>query len=297
MNDAAQQAGAAVGEAVGVMLHPETFGSIAKGYTNPFAGYVAGRAEFQARRLAPPSPPSSRSSSRTSSGHVGRGSRGPRRAGAGRRLLGTRSRTSAAPPCRRPGTERIAELGEKIIAATPTVGLPMFAGWREMPLADDPGTALQVMHVMRELRGDVHFNVLANSGITPVEAHMLHGDENYTRMFGWPEPSPTARTRRSGMPRSREATTNPDGRDLRRAALTVDEAEELARLSGGRAGVAESRRPGLGISMPLSDGEVFAGYTIASWAPGVWVSVSRRASAAAPRQGCAEGARNRRQPR
>ena len=31
----------------------------------------------------------------------------------------------------------------KIIAATPTVGLPMFAGWREMPLADDsPARAL-----------------------------------------------------------------------------------------------------------------------------------------------------------
>ena len=49
MSDAMSQAvadtGAAMGEAVGVfMLHPETFaGSIAEGYQNPFAGYVAGR--------------------------------------------------------------------------------------------------------------------------------------------------------------------------------------------------------------------------------------------------------------
>ena len=40
-----REAGAAVGEAVGIfMLHPETFaGSIAAGYANPLAGYVAGR--------------------------------------------------------------------------------------------------------------------------------------------------------------------------------------------------------------------------------------------------------------
>ena len=40
-----RDAGAAIGEAIGVfMLHPETFaGSIAAGYENPFAGYVAGR--------------------------------------------------------------------------------------------------------------------------------------------------------------------------------------------------------------------------------------------------------------
>ena len=40
-----RDAGAAMGEAIGIfMLHPETFGgSIAAGYENPFAGYVAGR--------------------------------------------------------------------------------------------------------------------------------------------------------------------------------------------------------------------------------------------------------------
>ena len=39
------EAGAAMGEAVGIfMLHPETFAeSMAAGYQNPFAGYVAGR--------------------------------------------------------------------------------------------------------------------------------------------------------------------------------------------------------------------------------------------------------------
>ena len=44
-SEATREAGAAIGEAIGIfMLHPETFaGSIAQGYTNPLAGYVAGR--------------------------------------------------------------------------------------------------------------------------------------------------------------------------------------------------------------------------------------------------------------
>ncbi len=234
MNDAAQQAGAAVGEAVGVfMLHPETFaGSIAKGYTNPFAGYVAGRggvlgeatgttvasvfAIFEPNFIK----------AMWDEGVAVRGAAGAAAvywdqiADFGRKYLAGAQ-----------GTERIAELGEKIIAATPTVGLPMFAGWREMPLADDsPARALQVMHVMRELRGDVHFNVLANSGITPVEAHMLHGDENYTRMFGWPAPFADGADKKERYATVEEATNNRMA-EIFAAALTVDEAEELARLS------------------------------------------------------------------
>ena len=129
------------------------------------------------------------------------------------------------------GVDRIAALSEKIIAATPTVGLPMFAGWSGMPLADDaPARALQVMHVMRELRANVHFNALANSGITPVEAHMLHGGEVYTRMFGWPEPFADGTAKKARYAEV-EAATNNRMAEIFAAALTADEAQELARLS------------------------------------------------------------------
>ena len=45
VDQSVRQVGAAMGEAIGIfMLHPETFGeSIAAGYANPLAGYVAGR--------------------------------------------------------------------------------------------------------------------------------------------------------------------------------------------------------------------------------------------------------------
>src|SRR5690606_39005835 len=50
------------------------------------------------------------------------------------------------------GLDRIAGLGEKLIASTPITALPLFAGWRAMPLAEDaPARALQVMFVLREL--------------------------------------------------------------------------------------------------------------------------------------------------
>jgi hypothetical protein len=124
-------------------------------------------------------------------------------------------------------------LGEKVIEAAPAGGLPMFAGWRAMPLASDaPGRALQVMFVLRELRGDVHFNALSLSGITPVEAHMLHGGKDYTRMFGWPEPFADGASKRHRYDEVEEATNRRMG-ELFEAALSRDEAQELARLSAG----------------------------------------------------------------
>ena len=142
------------------------------------------------------------------------------------------------------GPARIAELGEKIIAATSALGLPMFAGWRHMPLADDDAArALQVMFVLRELRGDVHFHALALSDITPVEAHMLHGGHDYTMMFGWPEPFA------DGAPKAKryaevEEATNRRMADIFDAALDHDEADELARLSVGALATLKANVPG-----------------------------------------------------
>lgn len=234
MSEAVAQTGAAMGEAVGVfMLHPETFaGSIAQGYQNPFAGYVAGRGgvlgEATGTTVASIFAIFEPGFIRTmwAEGVAVRGAAGAAEvywsqiADFGRKYLAGAE-----------GVDRIAALGEKVIAAAPTAGLPMFAGWREMPLAQDaPARALQVMHVMRELRGDVHFNILANSGITPVEAHMLHGGEQYTRMFGWPEPFADGADKTERYARIEEAT-NDRMTEIFAAALTADEAQELARLS------------------------------------------------------------------
>jgi hypothetical protein len=100
-----------------------------------------------------------------------------------------------------------------------------------MPLADDaPARALQVMFVLRELRGDVHFNELRDSGIQPVEAHMLNKGPEYAAMFGWPEPYADGADKKDRYAEVREAT-NDRMAEIFSAALTLDEAEELARLA------------------------------------------------------------------
>jgi hypothetical protein len=130
------------------------------------------------------------------------------------------------------GLDRLAQLGEKIIAATPGAG-PLYAGWRTMPLADDaPARALQVMFVLRELRAAVHFDVLAQSGISPVEAHMLNKGPEYTRMFAWPEPYDDGSDKKDRYAEV-EDTTNRRMAEIFGAALDPAEADELARLSAG----------------------------------------------------------------
>ena len=49
---------------------------------------------------------------------------------------------------------------------------------------------MQVIFVLRELRGSVHFNALTISGVTPVEAHVLNKGAQYAKTFGWSEPFP-----------------------------------------------------------------------------------------------------------
>lgn len=234
MLDAVVATGTAMEQAVAIfMLHPETFGdSVEAGYVNPLTGYVAGRggvlgettgatvasvfAVFEPTALA----------AMWDEGVAVRGAAGAAQlywdqtAGFGRKYLGGAD-----------GLERIAALGEKVIAATPTAGLPLFAGWSAMPLADDPAArALQVMFVLRELRAAVHFNALSLSGVTPVEAHMLNKGAEYTAMFGWAEPFADGAGKQDQYAEI-EQVTNRRMVELFAAALDPAEAAELARLS------------------------------------------------------------------
>jgi len=247
VDQSVRQAGAAMGEAIGVfMLHPETFGgSIAAGYENPFAGYVAGRGGVLGEATG-----ATVASVFTifepnfvnacwEEGVAVRGAQGAAKvywdqvADFGRKYL-----TGAEGPA------RIAQLGEEVIAATSPLGLPMYAGYRSMPLAgDDAARALQVMFVLRELRGDVHFSALSLTDITPVEAHMLHGGHDYTMMFGWPEPFADGADKKERYAEVEEAT-NRRMTAILGAALDDDEVAELARLTVGALASLKANVPG-----------------------------------------------------
>nr|WP_256673825.1 hypothetical protein [Nocardia cyriacigeorgica] len=89
---------------------------------------------------------------------------------------------------------RLAELLETVAAAADPAGIPLFAGWRAMPLPDDaPARVLQLTHVLRELRGGLHLIAVRASGLTPQQAVPISGSPindgpNQARWYGWPEP-------------------------------------------------------------------------------------------------------------
>ncbi|WP_370070586.1 evbL [Mycobacterium sp. MAA66] len=231
---AARAAGAPIEQAVAVfMLHPETFGaSIAAGYQNPLAGYVAGRGGvlgdatgaavssvfvvFEPTGLA----------ALWDEGVAVHGAAGAAEIYWQQAADFARKHLAGAD-----GLDRIAALGEKVIASAPCAGAPLFTGWRGMPLADDaPARALQVMFILRELRAGVHFNALTVSGIAPIEAHMLNKGPEYAAMFGWPEPYADGLDKK-GRYADVEQATNRRMAELFAAALDQDEADELARLT------------------------------------------------------------------
>jgi hypothetical protein len=90
--------------------------------------------------------------------------------------------------------EGIAEM----VAVTETVvdglegsGLPLFAGWRAIPRADDDaGRMAQLMQILREWRGGLHLVATTAVGLSPLEAILTNEGEGQAKFFGWAAPYP-----------------------------------------------------------------------------------------------------------
>jgi hypothetical protein len=81
------------------------------------------------------------------------------------------------------------EAAEAIIAAVDPAGLTLYAGIAAEPRVDDaPGRALQLVAVLRELRGSAHLLAVVASGVAPAVAHAIKRP-NDTKAFGW-DPAP-----------------------------------------------------------------------------------------------------------
>jgi hypothetical protein len=225
------------------MLHPEQFeASLSSGYDHPFSGHFAGRGGMLGE--APTEVVASVlyhfpievttqfwEAGKPVHGGTGGADLYHQQAAdwAGRHLAGV------------DGLDRFAELGEKIIAEAPRGGMPIFAGWAAKPRASDPaGHAFQVLLVLRELRGGIHMAALANSGISPKEAHLLNSPGNcpgrpgpgtdYAGLFGWSEPWPDV-SHLKAVREEVEETTNARMAAIVGAALSADEADEFATLA------------------------------------------------------------------
>ncbi|MVU82505.1 hypothetical protein GPX89_35405 [Nocardia sp. ET3-3] len=130
---------------------------------------------------------------------------------------------------------RLAELLEPVVAAANPVGAPLFAGWRALPRAEDaPGLVLQLIHILRELRGGLHLVGVLGSGLTPLQAVLIAGSplesgDQHARSFGWPEPFDEINAELKGRWMQAESITD----DLIApafAALDDKEGDELVRL-------------------------------------------------------------------
>jgi hypothetical protein len=95
------------------------------------------------------------------------------------------------------GNDELAALLEPVVRGANPAGAPLFAGWRAMPLPDDaPARAMQLLHVLRELRGALHAVAVLATGLSPLEALMVDHPE-FASLYGWPEPYPDVEEHRA----------------------------------------------------------------------------------------------------
>src|SRR5690606_24197202 len=84
---------------------------------------------------------------------------------------------------------RLASLVGRVNGAADDGGLPLFAAWRSAPEPDDRGDkvlALHRLHVLRELRNEIHVGAVREAGLSPVEAVVVRSP-GMAPMFGWSE--------------------------------------------------------------------------------------------------------------
>lgn len=87
---------------------------------------------------------------------------------------------------------RLAELGQRVVDASDVVALPLFAGWRALPVpASQPERCAHVCQVLREHRGACHGVALAALGMAPLTAILTNsGGEANALDYGWEPPFP-----------------------------------------------------------------------------------------------------------
>lgn len=90
-------------------------------------------------------------------------------------------------------SERLAELLLAVVRNGDVTGVPLFAGWRAMPLPEEPrARVLQLVHTLREFRGGLHFLAVRAAGLAPAQAVLIGGSPMFDArdqalLYGWPE--------------------------------------------------------------------------------------------------------------
>jgi hypothetical protein len=128
------------------------------------------------------------------------------------------------------GAARLTELLTAVNDAASPMGLPVFAGWRdlarEVPAPDDGARLALALQVARELRGGAHLIAVRVQGVDPLQAVVSgrYGTAN-AEFFGWPQPWPDPDAGKAAMAAAEDLTD----RLVEPAfeALSSDELDEL----------------------------------------------------------------------
>jgi hypothetical protein len=129
------------------------------------------------------------------------------------------------------GLGAFCEAAEAIIAATNPAGLSLYAGIAAEPRAEDlPGRAIQLVAVLRELRGSAHLLAVVASGVAPEVAHAIKRP-NDVATFGWDPAPDVTEADRANLDKA-EALTD---RLLIKAYDALDDDAKAALLAGTKA--------------------------------------------------------------
>ncbi len=129
-----------------------------------------------------------------------------------------------------PSLDRFNDLSGRMVAAFSPVGVPLAAGWRAVPLPDDPAAkAIQLVHVLRELRGGLHIAAVLAHGVSLVDAVMATEGEMVAGMYGWDPPYPDVEAARAAKAPAENTTNEMAARTF--AVLDQAEMDEFAHLA------------------------------------------------------------------
>lgn len=85
------------------------------------------------------------------------------------------------------GLERFCVAAETVVTNADPAALALFAALASEPLAEDiPARAMQLVMVLRELRGSVHLLAVVSAGVSPKVAHYFRRPNDFTT-FGYAE--------------------------------------------------------------------------------------------------------------
>lgn len=82
----------------------------------------------------------------------------------------------------------VAAVGSEVLAAVEPFGMALYSAWRGRALAT--GHVADVVHALRELRGDVHIQCVATAGLQPLQAEMATRGAAAAQLHGWQPPYP-----------------------------------------------------------------------------------------------------------